>query len=63
MMSCPFSQHLDVGYSSDRFVHRGIMVDTARHFLPLTDLKRTIDGMAFVKLNVLVSPFCDEHYT
>jgi hypothetical protein len=29
--------------------------------LPLSDLKRTIDGMAFVKLNVLVSPFCDEH--
>lgn len=36
-----------------RFPWRGMMVDVARHFLPIDVLKRNIDAMASVKLNVL----------
>ena len=36
-----------------RFRWRGMMIDPSRHFLPVTDLKRNIDAMAAVKLNVL----------
>lgn len=36
-----------------RFPWRGMMVDVARHFLPIDVLKRNIDAMATVKLNVL----------
>jgi len=35
-----------------RFRWRGLMVDCGRHFEPVPVLKRTIDGMAAVKLNV-----------
>jgi hexosaminidase len=36
-----------------RFVWRGVMVDTARHFISLATLKRQLDAMELVKLNVL----------
>lgn len=36
-----------------RFRWRGMMLDVARHFLPIDVLKRNIDAMAMVKLNVL----------
>lgn len=36
-----------------RFPHRGLMVDSARHFLPLTTLKHIVDALEFNKLNVL----------
>ena len=32
---------------------RGLLLDSARHFIPLPDIKRQIDGMAAAKLNVL----------
>lgn len=35
-----------------RFVWRGLMIDVARHFQPVAVLKRNLDAMAFVKLNV-----------
>ena len=35
-----------------RFPWRGLMLDSARHFMPLDVVKRTLDGMAAVKLNV-----------
>lgn len=35
-----------------RFTWRGLMIDCSRHFMPLEVLKRNIDGMAMVKLNV-----------
>lgn len=36
-----------------RFEWRGLMVDVARHFIPLDVLKRNADAMAAAKLNVL----------
>ncbi len=36
-----------------RFQWRGLMMDVSRHFLPVEVLKRNIDGMAAVKMNVL----------
>jgi len=36
-----------------RFEWRGLMVDVARHFIPLDILKRNADAMAAAKLNVL----------
>jgi hexosaminidase len=38
---------------SPRFPWRGLMIDVSRHFMPIQVLKRNIDGMAAVKLNVL----------
>lgn len=36
-----------------RFGYRGLMIDTARHFMPVWFLKHIIDGMALHKLNVM----------
>src|SRR6266481_3774308 len=36
-----------------RFPWRGLLIDVSRHFIPLDVLKRNLDGMAAVKLNVL----------
>ena len=36
-----------------RFPWRGLMIDSARHFQPVEVLKRNLDAMAAVKLNVL----------
>jgi hexosaminidase len=36
-----------------RFPWRGLLIDVSRHFIPLDVLKRNIDGMAAVKMNVL----------
>lgn len=36
-----------------RFKWRGVLVDVARHWEPADVIKRTLDGMAVVKLNVL----------
>jgi len=38
---------------SPRFDYRGVMIDTSRHFLKKSTIKRVIDGMVLVKLNVL----------
>jgi hexosaminidase len=35
-----------------RFPWRGLMIDVGRHFIPLDVLKRNLDGMSAVKLNV-----------
>lgn len=35
-----------------RFPWRGLMMDVSRHFMPLAVLKRNLDGMEAVKLNV-----------
>ena len=36
-----------------RFTHRGIMTDTARHFLTKSTLYQLLDSMSYAKLNVL----------
>lgn len=36
-----------------RFPWRGLLVDVGRHFIPVEGIKRTLDGMSAVKLNVL----------
>ncbi|MCX6573170.1 MAG: family 20 glycosylhydrolase [Candidatus Aminicenantes bacterium] len=36
-----------------RFAWRGLMIDVGRHFQPADVIKRNIDGMAAVKMNVL----------
>ncbi|KAI9002102.1 glycoside hydrolase superfamily [Hyaloraphidium curvatum] len=45
----PFSVQRD----RPAFSYRGVMIDTARHFMPVPVLKRMIDGMEVVKLNRL----------
>lgn len=35
-----------------RFVWRGLMIDAARHFQPIDVLKRNLEAMAFMKMNV-----------
>ena len=36
-----------------RVTYRGVMIDTARHFMPVPFLQQILDGMAYSKLNVL----------
>lgn len=43
-----------------RFAWRGLLIDAARHFLPVPVIKRNLDGMAAVKLNVLHWHLCDD---
>ncbi|TGE22346.1 beta-hexosaminidase [Hymenobacter aquaticus] len=38
---------------SPRFKWRGLLIDAARHFMPVAVIKRNLDAMAAVKLNVL----------
>lgn len=35
-----------------RFTWRGLMIDVSRHFMPVEVIKRNLDGMAAVKMNV-----------
>ncbi len=43
-----------------RFPWRGLSFDVARHFMPLEVVKRNIDGLAAVKMNVLHLHFSDD---
>ncbi|HVG62586.1 MAG TPA: beta-N-acetylhexosaminidase [Hyalangium sp.] len=47
--------HLPAVTLSDRprFPWRGLLIDVSRHWMPMEVLKRNLDGMAAVKLNVL----------
>lgn len=36
-----------------RFPWRGVLLDSSRHFLPLSSIKRQLDGMSAAKMNVL----------
>ena len=45
---------------SPRFVWRGLMIDVARHYQPLEVLKRNLDAMASVKMNVFHWHLCDD---
>lgn len=35
-----------------KFFHRGIMLDTSRNYFPVKDILRTLDAMAYNKMNV-----------
>ncbi|HXZ79314.1 MAG TPA: family 20 glycosylhydrolase [Terriglobales bacterium] len=59
-----FRQMVDIGpqgfalpavtvHDQPRFPWRGLLIDVSRHFMPVEVLKRNLDGMAAVKLNVL----------
>jgi len=39
-------------HDQPRFPWRGLMIDSARHFIPLDVLRRNIDGLEAVKMNV-----------
>jgi len=39
-------------HDTPRFRWRGLMIDCGRHFMPVDVIKRNLDGMAAVKLNV-----------
>lgn len=39
---------------------RALMIDTSRHFLPVSTIKRALDFMMFAKLNVLHWHITDE---
>lgn len=43
-----------------RFVWRGLMIDAARHFQPVDVIKRNLDAMASVKMNVFHWHLCDD---
>jgi hexosaminidase len=36
-----------------RFPHRGLLIDSSRHFLSVSKILRVVDAMSFAKLNVL----------
>ena len=40
-------------HDAPRFPWRGLLIDICRHFIPLDVMKRNLDGMAAVKMNVL----------
>jgi hexosaminidase len=38
-------------YDAPKFEHRGINLDVARNWIPIEDIKRTIDAVAYTKMN------------
>ena len=44
-----------------RFVWRGLMIDAARHFQPVAVIKRNLDAMASLKMNVFHWHLSDDH--
>ena len=43
------------------YPYRGIMLDTARNFYSVDSIKRIIDGMSYVKLNIFHWHITDTH--
>ena len=40
-------------FDEPRFPYRGLLIDSARHFLPVHSVQRVLDAMSMTKLNVL----------
>lgn len=52
--NCYVIKHAPIAIADRPFLHyRGLLIDSSRHFLPLRSIKRIIDAMSWVKLNVL----------
>jgi len=47
-------------HDEPRFIWRGLLLDVALHFMPVDVIKRTLDGMAAVKMNVLHLHLCND---
>src|SRR5665647_2923229 len=47
-------------HDKPRFAWRGLLLDVALHFMPVDVVKRTLDGMAAVKMNVLHLHLCND---
>ncbi|MBS1668704.1 MAG: family 20 glycosylhydrolase [Bacteroidetes bacterium] len=47
-------------HDQPRFAWRGLLLDVALHFMPVDVVKRTLDGMAAVKMNVLHLHLCND---
>jgi len=47
-------------HDTPRFAWRGLLLDVALHFMPVDVVKRTLDGMATVKMNVLHLHLCND---
>lgn len=43
------------------YAYRGFMLDTARHYFPISTIKRQIDAMGHSKLNVFHWHVTDSH--
>ncbi|KAK9765864.1 Glucosamine-6-phosphate isomerase (Glucosamine-6-phosphate deaminase) (GNPDA) (GlcN6P deaminase) [Basidiobolus ranarum] len=43
------------------FKYRGLMLDTSRNFFSVEDIKRTIDGLSYNKMNILHWHIIDSH--
>ena len=52
-------EHISID-DKPRFAHRAIMIDPARHFLPVEDVKFFIDQMARFKFNILQMHLTDD---
>lgn len=44
-----------------RFVWRGLLIDVSRHFMPIDVIKRNLDAMAALKMNVFHWHLTDDH--
>ena len=42
------------------FKHRGVMLDSARNFIPLDVIRRVIDGMSFNKVKIILQVTIDQ---
>lgn len=43
------------------YKHRGLVLDTSRNFIPMDDIKKMIDAMGTVKMNVFHWHATDSH--
>lgn len=44
---------------SARFTHRGMLIDSSRHYLPVDEILRIVDTLPMSKFNVLHCKYCN----